>query len=156
TAKEMSAFSPPSPVTTSPAATPPVTTPPAAVPPTAVPPTAVPPPALSPERAIARRDAVRWFVLAIASLAVAAVFSLVLVVGRTPASAAIFGGDVALPRRSRVVHVNLALGVWFFAIIAGLFCLLPGARRTRTAPLAVSLATLGVIGFSIPMFFRAA
>lgn len=108
------------------------------------------------ERAIARRDAAYWFALSIAALGVAAVFSLVLVVGRTPWFLNLLAGDTEFPRRSLVVHVNLSLGVWFFCNLSGLFCLLPGARKFRTAPIAVALATLGVIVFSIPMFFRSA
>jgi len=114
------------------------------------------PETLSAERVLARRDAACWFALAIASLAIAAVFSIVLVVGRTPVLAAVFASDVDFPRRSLVVHVNLSLGVWFFCILAGLFCLLPGARPRRMAPLAVGLSTIGTILFIIPMFFRSA
>jgi hypothetical protein len=112
--------------------------------------------ASTPERVIARRDAAYWFALAIAALGVAAIFSLVLVVGRTPWFLNLLAGDSEFPRRSLVVHVNLSLGVWFFCNLAGLFCLLPGARKIRTAPIATALATLGIIAFSVPMFFRSA
>lgn len=108
------------------------------------------------ERALARRDAAYWFALAIAALGVAAIFSLVLVVGRTPFFLTLVAGDTEFARRSLVVHVNLSLGVWFFCNLAGLFCLLPGARKFRPAPAAAALATLGVIVFSVPMFFRSA
>jgi hypothetical protein len=115
-----------------------------------------PPVAPTEERTLARRDAAYWFALSIAALGVAAVFSLVLVVGRTPFFLTLVSGDTEFARRSLVVHVNLSLGVWFFCNLAGLFCLMPGARKFRTAPVAVFLATIGIIAFSIPMFFRRA
>jgi hypothetical protein len=102
------------------------------------------------------RDAMRWFTLAVASLAVAGLFALVLVVGRTPLVDSLLSNDPDFARRSLVVHVNLAMGVWFFATVAGLFCLLPGVRRIRTAPLAVTLAALGCLCFAIPTFLKSA
>lgn len=108
------------------------------------------------DRALALRDAARWFTLGITSIAVAGTLAIVLVIGRLPGVAEIVITDVEFARRSLVVHVNLALGVWFFSFIAGMFCLLPGALRLRVSPLAVSLATLGVIGFTASMFLQGA
>src|SRR5690606_8581886 len=102
------------------------------------------------------RDAARWFALAVGSLAVAGLIAIVLVIGRVPVIASTVIRDSEFARRSLVVHVNLAMGAWFFSCIAGLFCLLPGARRRRTAPVAISLSLLGVIGFTIPVLFRSA
>lgn len=103
------------------------------------------------QRHRASKDAGRWFVLAVGSLAVAGAFSLVLVLGRLPfeTTAALF--DAALAQRSLVVHVNLAMGVWFFACIAGLFCLMPGRGLLSRA--AVQIALAGVILMIIPTFF---
>jgi hypothetical protein len=108
------------------------------------------------DRALALRDAARWFTLGISSIAVAGTLAIVLVIGRLPGVAEIVITDVEFARRSLVVHVNLALGVWFFSFMAGLFCLLPGARGRRVTPLAFALATLGVIAFSISMFLPGA
>lgn len=108
------------------------------------------------ERLRASRDATRWFALAVGSLAVAGAFSLVLVMGRIPLPNAAFMPDAALAQRSLVVHVNLAMGVWFFACMAGLFCLLPGRGRLCAAPAAVAIALFGVIMLVIPTFFRTA
>lgn len=93
------------------------------------------------------RSAVRWFALAVAALAIAGMFAVVLVLARVPMIASALQLDPALAQRSLVVHVNLATGVWFFAFIAGLCCLGAGARPRRGAAVAVSLATAGVIAF---------
>lgn len=103
------------------------------------------------QRAIALRDAHRWFGLGVFALLVAGTIALVLVVGRIPGLSHLI--DTAAAKRSLVVHVNLALGVWFFTSMAGLFCLLPGARRPSLSPVAWAIATLGMILFSLAMFF---
>src|SRR5690606_35984854 len=101
-------------------------------------------------------DAARWFGLAVGALAVSGVFSLILVVGRIPATAAVLMPDPLLAQRSLVVHVNLAMGVWFFSCIAGLFCLLPGRRPSRRTLWAQGLAVVGVVLLIIPTFFSTA
>ncbi|MCA8916501.1 MAG: cbb3-type cytochrome c oxidase subunit I [Planctomycetes bacterium] len=103
-----------------------------------------------------QRDAARWFTLALASIAVAGTLAIVLVVGRLPGISEIVITDVDFAKRSLVVHVNLALAVWFFSFLAGLFCLLPGARKIRTSPLAVALATLGTLLFVSTIFVPSA
>lgn len=94
------------------------------------------------------RHAVRWFALAVVALAVSGLLAGVLVLSRVPAITAVVTIDPELARRSLVVHVNLATGTWFFAFLAGLFCLGPGARRQGTSILAVTGATAGVIAFT--------
>lgn len=101
-------------------------------------------------------DAVRWFLVAVGSLAVAGLLAVVLVVGRVPVIASTVIRDSEFARRSLIVHVNLAMGAWFFSCLAGLFCLMPGTRRTRSAPAAVSLAVLGMVAFTVPVFFKSA
>lgn len=103
------------------------------------------------ERAIALRDAQRWFGLGVFALLVAGTIALVLVVGRIPGLSHLI--DTAAAKRSLVVHVNLALGVWFFTSMAGLFCLLPGARLRGVSPIAWATASLGTVLFSLAMFF---
>lgn len=71
----------------------------------------------------------RWLLLAAGSLLLAGFFAAFLVVGRAP----LFGALTADPlffRRCLVVHVDLSLGVWFYAFVAALFRLLP----SRGAP----------------------
>ena len=101
-------------------------------------------------------NAVRWFALAVAALAVSGFLAVVLVLARVPAIATTLMLDPELARRSLVVHVNLATGVWFFAFIAGLFGLARGAdagvktgARRRAASAPVVLAAAGVIAFSV-------
>jgi cytochrome c oxidase subunit I len=70
----------------------------------------------------------RWSLgLAIGSLLVAGCFSLLLVVGRLP----MFSPWITDPlffKRCLVLHVDLALIVWFFSFAVGLYSLLPGDR----------------------------
>jgi hypothetical protein len=85
----------------------------------------------------------RWaFGIAVGSLLLAGAFSLLLVVGRMP----MFSTWVTDPlffRRCLVLHVDLALIVWFFAFAVGLYSLLPGNRSSNVqmwAGLAVATA----------------
>lgn len=90
----------------------------------------------------ARTDALRaWFAVALGSLLLAGFFSLFLVIGRAPGLNGFFE-DPLFFRRCLVVHVNLALVVWFYAFLAGLYTLLPGAA-TSVAPALV--AAVGVV-----------
>ncbi|MBX3460822.1 MAG: cbb3-type cytochrome c oxidase subunit I [Planctomycetes bacterium] len=108
------------------------------------------------ELAFARRDAWRWFMLAIGSIAVAGAFALYLAIARIPGLEQALAPDPKFGWRGLIVHVNLALGVWFGAFTAGLFCLLPGARRLRVTQTAQMLALLGVLVFSSTLFIREA
>src|ERR1051326_5971236 len=90
----------------------------------------------SPARRDAARAAVdasltRWaFGLAIGSLLIAGCFSLLLVIGRLP----MFSSWVTDPlffRRCLVLHVDLALIIWFFSFAVGLFSLLPADRSSN-------------------------
>jgi cytochrome c oxidase subunit I len=74
----------------------------------------------------------RALALAIGSLLLAGCFSLLLIVGRMP----VFSEWVSDPlffKRCLVLHVDLALVVWFFSFAAGLFALLPGDRSSHAA-----------------------
>lgn len=84
----------------------------------------------------------RWLGLALASLLLAGFFSLFLVVGRAPFLSGFFD-DPHFFRRCLVVHVNLALVVWFYAFLAGLVSLLPGGPRR--SPMPVLLSGAGVL-----------
>lgn len=89
--------------------------------------------ALHPEAATARR----FLVVAVSALVVAGVLSLLLVVGRMPPFDALVH-DPLFFKRCLVVHVVLALVVWFYAFIAGLLGTLPAcgasSRASRAAP----------------------
>ncbi len=104
----------------------------------------------------ASTDAGRWFAVAVGSIAVAGSFALYLAVARIPGLETLLIPDPEFGWRALIVHVNLALGVWFSAFTAGLFCLLPGARRVRVTPLAQVLAVAGVLAFSATLFVESA
>src|SRR5512145_532688 len=61
----------------------------------------------------------RWFLLAVGSLVIAGLLSISVVFGRLPGIAR-FIDDPLFFKRCLVVHVDLALVVWFYAFIAAL------------------------------------
>lgn len=71
-----------------------------------------------------RRRARHWLGLAVGSLVLAGLLSLLLVVGRLPGLHELFT-DPLFFKRSLVVHVDLALVVWFGAFFCALYRLLP-------------------------------
>lgn len=101
-------------------------------------------------------DAKRWFALAVASITVGGLMAVVLVIGRIPGLAPLLIKDVELAKRALVVHVDLTLGVWFFAFLAGMFCMQPSTKRSPTALVGWIISTLGVILFSGCMFLDSA
>lgn len=86
----------------------------------------------------ARTQVKRWLALAVGSLLIAGVLALVLVIGRLPPLDALFT-DPLFFRRALVVHVDLAIVVWFLGFFATLWFLLPTTRRisplSRVAPI---------------------
>lgn len=88
-------------------------------------------------------DARRWFTLAIASLVIAGLLSLSVVVGRLPVIAR-FIGDPLFFKRCLVVHVDLALVVWFYAFLAALNALRVGRAMGRVGRAAFLLSAGGV------------
>lgn len=91
----------------------------------------------------------QWLVLAVASLIIAGLQSLLLVIGRLPFLSTVFD-DPLFFRRALVVHVNLALLVWFYAFLMALYFALPSAHRVRrgsaVAPTLAALGVLAIIG----------
>lgn len=87
--------------------------------------------------------------LAIGSLLLAGCFSLLLVVGRIPGLAE-WVSDPQFFKRCLVLHVDLALIVWFFAFAAALYSLLPGDRAShgifRSGFMAACAGVLTMIG----------
>lgn len=104
------------------------------------------------EKARSLADARLWFGMGVLSLLIVGPMSLILVLARLPVVSEWFFIDAGFPRRALVVHVNVALGVWFFVMLAGLFCLLPGAGRVRLTRAAQLVAALGVVTFMSSMF----
>jgi len=94
----------------------------------------------SPEATGARR----WLLLAVGSLLLSGVLSLLLVVARAPVFSR-FVSDPAFFRRCLVVHVDLSLVVWVYAFVAALLFLLPLRGRSSHASRAgVFVSALGV------------
>ncbi len=92
----------------------------------------------------ARRQAARWLALAVSSLLVAGSFSLLLVIARVPPFTSLVT-DPQFFKRCLVVHVDLALVVWFYSFLAALFSLLEakGSSPSRGA-VGFGAAALGV------------
>ncbi len=87
-----------------------------------------------------------WFLFAIGSLVLAGLLSLLLVVGRLPFLSAIFT-DPLFFKRALVVHVDLALVVWFQAGTAAFLALALGDRLPRhVVGLAFALCGAGIVG----------
>jgi cytochrome c oxidase subunit I len=83
--------------------------------------------------------------LALGSLILAGLFSLLCVVGRLP-HVSEWIGDPRFFKRCLVVHVDLALVVWFFAFAGALFALLPSDRtQQRIFRVGFLMAVAGVV-----------
>jgi hypothetical protein len=93
---------------------------------------------------VIRPEARRWFGLAIGSLVVAGMLSLVVVVGRIPGLST-WIEDPLFFKRCLVVHVDLALIVWFYAFLAGLAAVRSAPGRGPVAGAAFGLALGGTI-----------
>lgn len=90
-----------------------------------------------------RQRARGWLLVAIVALGLAGVLASGLVFARTPPLARLVS-DPAFFKRCLVVHVDLALVVWFYAFVAALFALIPS--RIRSTPVARHGSVLVVIG----------
>jgi len=87
-----------------------------------------------------------WFLFAIGSLVLAGLLSLALVVGRLPFLGWLFT-DPLFFKRALVVHVDLAMVVWFQAGTAAFLALALGGRIPRPInALAGALAVTGILG----------
>src|SRR5688572_16192820 len=84
-------------------------------------------------------DVKRWCSLAVGSLVVAGLLSLAVVVGRLPVLSRIID-DPLFFKRCLVVHVDLALVVWFYAFLAALLAFGARARAGRMQTASYTLA----------------
>ncbi len=90
-----------------------------------------------------------WFLLAIGSLVLAGLLSLMLVVGRLPFLGWLFT-DPLFFKRALVVHVDLAIVVWFQAGTLAFLGLALGPRLHRgVTAVALALAVTGVAGLLV-------
>jgi len=102
-----------------------------------------------------RALALSWLVLGLAALAASGVFSLLLVVSRTP------GLNRLVPvadffRVTLVVHVDLSVLVWFLAFAAMLWSLAGGARALGAGIAGMALAAIGAATMAAAPFVEAA
>jgi hypothetical protein len=87
----------------------------------------------------------RWLMLSVGALITAGLFSLGLIIGRMPPFSS-WVTDPQFFKRCLVVHVDLALIVWFYSFIVGLFHLLPmPGRARRVAGHSVGVSAVGVV-----------
>jgi hypothetical protein len=101
-----------------------------------------------------RRALARWLAIAVGSLILAGAFSLLVVIARMPPFDRLVT-DPGFFKRCLVVHVDLALVVWFFAFLAALYQLVPSQRRTNpisrgASRLAIAGVALLVAGAGVP------
>ncbi len=88
----------------------------------------------------------RWLGLAIMSLVLAGLLAVVLVIGRVPPLDSLFT-DPLFFRRALVVHVDLAIVVWFLGFFAALWFLLP--TRQAPNPIARAAPILALAGITM-------
>jgi cytochrome c oxidase subunit 1 len=100
-------------------------------------------------------DTRRWCTLAVGSLVIAGLLSLAVVVGRLPILSRIID-DPLFFKRCLVVHVDLALVVWFYAFLAGLLALRTPIRPTVISTAAHGLAVVGVVAMLAGALVRGA
>lgn len=85
-----------------------------------------------------------WILLSIGTLILSGFFSIIIVLGRAPIISDIIS-DPLFAKRGLVVHVDLALLIWLYAFICGLFVLVPTTRNgNRLLPLGYATAATGV------------
>ena len=89
----------------------------------------------------------RWMAMAIGSLLVAGLLSLAVVIGRLPFIAR-FIDDPLLFKRCLVVHVDLALVVWFYSFISGLLSML---GLVKSSPLRTCAYVASATGVALMM-----
>lgn len=87
----------------------------------------------------------QWTGVAVASLVVAGLLSLAVVVGRLPVLSNLIG-DPLFFKRCLVVHVDLALLVWFYAFIAALSSLRAPVASGWQSRLPLTAAVIGMAG----------
>ncbi len=97
-----------------------------------------------PQRRWEMQCAGQWLGLALGTLTLAGLFSLVVVVGRMPPFDRLVT-DPLFFKRGLVVHVNLALVAWFYSFVAALLFLLPSRLAPgRLSRHAVHISALGI------------
>ncbi|HSN20233.1 MAG TPA: cbb3-type cytochrome c oxidase subunit I [Usitatibacter sp.] len=102
-----------------------------------------------------RALALSWLVLGLAALAGSGIFSLLLVVSRTPG----LNGLIRVAdffRVTLVVHVDLSVLVWFLAFAAMLWSIAGGSRAIGVGIAGIAIAALGAAVMAAAPFLQAA
>lgn len=102
----------------------------------------------------ARRLATAWLGLGVAALALAGVFAILLVVARSPGTAALFPTQDFF-RVALIVHVDQSVLIWFLAFAGVLWSLVPGVPPTL-ARAAFATAAAGCLLVAAAPFLGAA
>lgn len=105
--------------------------------------------------AVVSPDSRRWCALAVASLVIAGLLSLSVVIGRLPFMAGIIN-DPLFFKRCLVVHVDLSLVVWFYAFIASLLSMRFSTDSGFLGRLTFGISITGVIGMLAGAVMRGA
>lgn len=102
----------------------------------------------------ARRIAGAWLLLAVCALALSTACALLLIASRTPLLAPLAAGG-ELFRRALVLHVGLAVLVWFLAGAAGFWSMAAGAAATSARWCALALGATGMAAMVAPLLLGA-
>ncbi|NGP88784.1 cbb3-type cytochrome c oxidase subunit I [Fodinibius halophilus] len=85
-----------------------------------------------------------WILMSIGTLLLSGFFSVIIVLGRAPIISELIS-DPLFAKRGLVVHVDLALLIWIYAFLCGLFVLVPTRKNgNRLLPMGYALAVTGV------------
>ncbi|WP_445664551.1 cbb3-type cytochrome c oxidase subunit I [Fodinibius sp. AD559] len=103
----------------------------------------------------ARDFSKRWLKLALLTLLLSGLFSVVIVLARTPGLSAVIT-DPLFFKKSLVLHVDLALVIWFYSFLAVLFMSLTNAVSRLRNAIAMKIALFGVLVMISSIFFESA
>ncbi len=107
------------------------------------------------EQTGSRRLVAGWLLLALIALALSTLCALLLIAARTPLAGTIAASS-ELFGRALVLHVSLAVVVWFLACAAGIWTLAAGPAAGTLRWTALGLAGAGMVAMVMPLFFGAA
>ncbi len=105
---------------------------------------------------MAQRDYSRqWLKVGLFSLLLSGLFSLIIVLARTPGIAGLIN-DPMFARKSLVLHVDFALVVWFYAFLAALYFSLTRRINIYLFTAGLKLALFGTFLMMVPVFIPGA
>lgn len=104
---------------------------------------------------IAQKELRFWSILAVASLAVAGIFALLLAISRLPGADTIFPWPVAFYERSLIIHVIMSFVVWF---VAGgmIFAQITAYRVSDGSPRSENMGRTAAVAVLIAFFLLGA